>query len=51
MKHAVDVEGCKINTGLKKLLRYNESPDYVAEISSLSSILGCFTCGLVVEVN
>lgn len=51
MKHAVDVEGCKINTSLKKLLRYNESPDYVAEISSLSSILGCFTCGLVVEVN
>lgn len=53
MKHAADVEGCKINAGLKRLSRYCESPDYVAGISSPSSFLwfGCFKCGLVVPVN
>lgn len=53
MKHAADVEGCKINAGLKRLSRYCESPDYVAGISSLSSFrwFGCFKCGLVVLVN
>lgn len=53
MKYAADVEGCKINAGLKRLSRYCESPDYVAGIQSLSSFLwfGCFKCGLVVLLN